>query len=250
MNEQQDPKPTARDTESIGNSNNVQNDRKGILNDNLRQRAAKRLLRVTFQNNDVICYKNATTTFTESLKRIGLENIQKLGLEVAHVPLVGKVFYPKYKAWMKAVGGGWYVMVQSDTDQKLRQLMSIRQQLNLDFKTEIGTDFKTSNIKEFKKTRNKNTSLLVKFPDGNYIGGENPINTYIETIQKIGVSALWSKHLELSNKPLFTREKQYNGQIMLEDNLWLTVPSLTKDKIKYLKVISAIMNVKIEITIS
>lgn len=204
-----------------------------FIDDNIRQRSKKRMLRVSFANNKVICYKNATITFTEILKRIGLEEVQKLNLEVAHIPLVGKHFFPKYARWMKPVGDGWYVMIQSDTDQKLRQLLSIKQQLNWDIKVEIGTDFETDSTKLFQKSAKVKSDLLVKFPNGDYVGSENVLRTYVDALTKIGLDKLFIKNLNVAGKPLFTKEKRYNGQVQLENSSWLTVPPLTKIKLRH-----------------
>ena len=214
-----------------------------------KHRAPKRLLRVTFPDGKELCYKNATVTFMETLRRIGIEKLQTIDLVCSHIPLIGKEFYPKFKAYQKELGNGWYVMTQSDTDQKFRQLLSIKQQLNLDIKIEMGTDFETDKCKMFQKSKKMSNCLLVKFPDGEYVGGQNPIDTYIEALKKIGFETLLKRNVQIAGKQLITSSKMYNGQVEIESNKWLTIPGLTKEKIKSLRVIGSYMHLDLEITL-
>ena len=52
-----------------------------MKNNNLRQRARKKLLRVTCPNGKVICHKSVTMTFIDVLKEIGSCHFDKLSLE-------------------------------------------------------------------------------------------------------------------------------------------------------------------------
>ena len=112
----------------------------------------------------------------------------------------------------------------------------------------MGTDFITSDAKVVKQKK-KNIKLLVKFPDGEYVGGENPIDTFIDTIWKIGVEEVKRRGMEYCGKPLITTVKQYNGQIQVGENRWLTIPPQTKDKAKMLVVINAVMRLNLEVSI-
>lgn len=219
------------------------------MEDHLRQRSKKYLLRVTFPNGKVICHKSATMTFIDALVEIGSENFDKISLEFCRLQLLSKEIYPKYKEWMKPVCDGWYANIQSDTRLKYMQLLSIKQQLNLDMEVEMGTDFITSDVKVVQKKKKSTNKLLVKFPDGEYIGGENPIDTYLETIWKIGIDELKRKDFEYMGKPLITFAKQYNGQVQVGEHRWLTVPPTTKEKYKILRMISSTMRLKLEISL-
>ncbi len=219
------------------------------MNKDLRQRAKKSLLRVTFPDGKVICHKSATMTFIEALVTIGSSNFENITTENCHLPLLSKEIYPKFKDWMKPVCDGWFVNAQSDTGQKYMQLMSIKSQLNLNIEVEIGTDFITSDEKIVQKTKKRDNKLLVKFPNGEYIGGENPINTFLDTIWTIGVDEIKRKELEYCGKPLITFAKLYNGQVQVGENRWLTIPSQTKDKLKMLRVISLALRLNLEVSI-
>ena len=219
------------------------------MEENYRQRAKKNLLRVTMPSGKVICHKSATMTFIETLVEIGSENFDKITTENCRLPLLSKEIYPKYKDWMKPVCDGWYANMQSDTGQKYMQLVSIKTLLGIDMEVEMGTDFITSDAKVVQKQKKKDKKLLVKFPDGEYVAGDNPIDTFIDTIWKIGVEEVKRRGIEYSGKPLITTVKQYSGQVQVDANRWLTIPPQTKDKAKMLVVINAVMRLNLEVTI-
>lgn len=218
-------------------------------NNTLRLRDSKKKLRVTMPNGKVICHKSATLTLIDVLTEIGSENFDKIKTENCHLPLLSKEIYPKYKEWMKPVIDGWYINAQSDTGQKYMQLMSIKSQLGLNMEIELGTDFITSDKKVEQKSKKRDNKLLVKFQDGDYIGEVSPIDTFINTIWKIGIEEIYRKEIEISGKRLITSTKTYNGQVQVNTNRWLTVPNSTKDKYKSLRIIAAYMHLNLEVSI-
>ncbi len=217
------------------------------MDENVRQRKLRRLLRVTFSDGKELCYKSATMTFVDALKMIAPERFHDVKLENCHLPLISQELYPRFKKWMKPIGEGWYVNTQSDSDQKYMQLVSIKQQLGLDWKIEVGSVFTPSEDKVPQRKKREAQKLKVKFPDGTCICDANPVDTFMHTIEKIGVETLMRKGAQYSGKPLITPTKQYNGQIEIGDKLWLVIPPQTKDKLKTLKIISATMRLDLEI---
>ncbi len=219
------------------------------MENSLRQKAKKKLLRVTMPSGNVICHKSVTMTFIDVLKEIGSENFDRINLEIGHYPLLSKEIFPKFKDYMKPVVDGWYVNIQSDTDQKYLQLNSIKEELWLAMDIEVGTDFITSDVKVAQKGKKKTDKLLVKFPDGEFVGGENPIDTFLECIWKIGVEEIFRKGLQYKDKPLITTRQQYNSQVQIGKDYWLTIPPQTKDKFKMLRILDAVMRLKLEVSI-
>ena len=217
------------------------------MEEKLRQRAKKNKLRVTFPDGKVICHKNATMTFVDTLKEIGTENFEKIKMEHCHLPLLSRIIYPQFEQWMKPICNGWYVNAQSDTAQKFLQLASIKNQLNLDIIIEMGSDYITSEEKVVQKPKKRDNKLLVKFPDGEFVGEDNPIDTFLQTIWKIGIDEIMRKEIAYSGKPLITLSKQYNGQVEVGKNRWLMIPPQTKDKYKMLRVISSLMRLNLEV---
>lgn len=129
------------------------------------------------------------------------------------------------------------------------QLHSIKEQLELQMEVEMGTDFITSDAKVIQKTKKRDNKLLVKFPDGEYVAGENPINTLLDAIWKIGPEIIRRKELMFKDKLIVTYSKKYNGQVQVGQDLWLTVPNMTNDKYKMLRVISSSLRLNLEISI-
>ena len=213
------------------------------------KRAKKRLIRVTFEDGKSICYTSTTMTFMEALRRIGVERLLSVDFKVSSIPFITQTKYPKYEKYQKELVRGWYVMTQSDSGQKFRQLLAIKDLLGLDFKVELGDDFETDKVKTFQKAKKSKGALLVKFPDGEYIGGENPIDTYKETIQKIGIEELKRRHIELGGKPLIAHTDVTKSYTEIASGTWLAIPSTTKEKAKYLNIIGLCMHISIEVTI-
>ena len=128
------------------------------MDENVRQRKLRRLLRISFPDGKVLCFKSATMTFVEALSMIGSERFQEVKLESYHLPLISQEIYPRFKEWMKPIGDGWYVNTQSDSDQKYMQLVSIKQQLGLDWKIEVGSTSVTLRTATSKKLRSIRTT--------------------------------------------------------------------------------------------
>lgn len=51
-----------------------------------RGRAKKKLLRVTFPNGKVLCYKNTTGTMIATMQELGVDIMSKVKLELCHLP--------------------------------------------------------------------------------------------------------------------------------------------------------------------
>lgn len=220
-----------------------------MKDEQIRTRAKKKLIRVTFPDGEVICYNNATSTMIAALNKIGSDKFPAIKLELCHLPLLSKEIYPQYKEWMKPVGDGWYLNAQSNSDNKYLQLRAISDQLSLGLIVELGTDFETQiNPNRGKKIRTKD-KLLVKFPDGEYVANDSALDTYLETIWKLGIDDIMRKHLTWGGKDLVTTNQLANGQIQVGERRWVMVPSITKDKAKLLRVVAAMLHVKLEITI-
>ena len=214
-----------------------------------RVRAKKKLIRVTCPNGKVICYNNTTSTMINVLTEIGSDKFPAINLELCHLPLLSKEIYPQYKEWMKPVCDGWYLNAQSNSDSKYLQLRSINEQFSLGLNIELGTDFETEKkpIKE-KKSRTKD-KLLVKFPDGEYVGNDSAMETFLEVVWKLGIDDIMRKNLTWGSNSLITTSKVINSQVQVGENRWIIVPSTTKDKVKLLRVIMALLHTNLEITI-
>lgn len=213
-----------------------------------RDRARRKLLRVTFPNRKVLCYKSTTDTMIATMQELGDDVIANIKLQSCHLPLLSKEIYPKYKEWMKPVCNGWYLNTQSNSDTKFLQLNAINEQLSLGLKIELGEDFiAQDNPNKEKRTRTKG-EILVKLPDGQCFANNSITNTFLELIREIGIDKIKQKELTWCGKPLITTSKMFNGQVRIDNERWIIVPNTTKDKVKLLRVIGAMLRINMEIT--
>lgn len=214
-----------------------------------RSRAKKKLLRVTFPNGKVICYNNATSTMIAVLNEIGEDRLSSIKLELCHLPLLSKEIYPKYQKDMKPICKGWYVNAQSNSDTKFLQLMSINEQLHLGLKIELGTDFDTTEKLEREKKARGRGKLLVKMPDGEYIANDSALETFLEVIWNLGIEDIRKKELSWCGNPLITSKKMVYNQVQIDSDRWIIVPNTTKEKVKLLRVIGAMLHIKMDINV-
>ena len=213
-----------------------------------RDRARRKLLRVTFPNRKVLCYKSTTDTMIATMQELGDDVIANIKLQSCHLPLLSKEIYTRYKEWMKPVCNGWYLNTQSNSDTKFLQLNAINEQLSLGLKIELGEDFiAQDNPNKEKRTRTKG-EILVKLPDGQCFANNSITNTFLELIREIGIDKIKQKELTWCGKPLITTSKMFNGQVQIDNERWIIVPNTTKDKVKLLRVIGAMLRINMEIT--
>ena len=213
-----------------------------------RDRARRKLLRVTFPNGKVLCYKSTTDTMIATMQELGDDVIANIKLQSCHLPLLSKEIYPKYNHRMKPVCNGWYLNTQSNSDTKFLQLNAINEQLSLGLKIELREDFVAQdNPNKEKRTRTKG-EILVKLPDGQCFANNSITNTFLEVIREIGIDKIKQKELTWCGKPLITTSKMFNGQVRIDNERWIIVPNTTKDKVKLLRVIGAMLRINMEIT--
>ena len=213
-----------------------------------RGRAKKKLLRVTFPSGKVICYKSTTDTMVAVLQELGEDVISKIELELCHLPIVSKEIYPKYRKWMKPICDDWYINTQSNSDSKFLELKSIIDQLSLNLKLELGADLDAEDKPDKEKRTKSKDKLLVKFPDGQYFANNSTLDTFLEVVWEIGIDNIKRKDLSWGGNPLITTSKMFNNQVQVDSQRWIIVPNSTRDKIKLLRVIGAMLHINMEIS--
>lgn len=220
-----------------------------MKNENRRTRAKKKLLRVTFPDGVEICYKNATSTMIATLNKIGEDKFPLIKLKLCHLPMLSREIYPKYKKYMKPVCEGWYLNAQSNSDSKFLQLSAINDLLDLGLKIELGDDFETQEEPKKEKRSKTKDKLLIKMPDGEFVANDSTIETFLEAVWLLGIDDIRKKELSWGGNPLITTTKLYNNQIQVDKDRWIIVPNTTRDKVKLLRVIGAMLHIKMEVNI-
>lgn len=218
------------------------------MTNEIRGRAKKKLLRITFPDGKMICYKSATDTMVAVLNELGPDVISKITLELCHLPLVSKEIYPKYKDWMKPLCNGWYLNAQTDSATKLMQLKSINDQLNLGLVIELSPDFEPQEAPAKEKRSKVKERLFVKLSDGYCITGNSSAETFLQVIRQIGVDNIMRKELSWGGNPLISATQKLKRQIKIDNNRWIVVPSTNREKIRLLRVIGAMMHFEMEIS--
>lgn len=211
----------------------------------LRGRAKPKKLRVRFPDGVEFCYSSAKETFLETLRKIGGRRLSAVKFEVCHLPMFSKTVYELYKDFMEPVGDGWYVNTQGDTYNKYVQLKTINEQLNLGLEIDMSENFKGQRVSRGSKGM---AVLEVTLPDHTVIGEENTTDTFMQCIWHLGVDNVRNLNLQHGGKDLITTAKLYRGQVQVDVDRWLVVPAALKDKVKILRVISAMLHIKMDIT--
>lgn len=218
-----------------------------LVADEMRLRSQTKRIRVEFPDGAVFCDKSTTQTLIKSLQHIGLERVASAKLEVSHVPLVAQSIAKSYEKWIKPIGNGWFVMLQSDSDQKYRQLLSLNEKLQLGMKLEMNADLTPLTDDKYKEKikRGKKKHIAITLPDGTAIKE----NAYVKIICQIGSDKIARTNLKAGSKRLITSTQQYSNQVNVGNNCWLTVPTLCKDQYKILKIVSSITRTPFKIEI-
>ncbi len=94
-------------------------------------------LKIIFPDGRVIQEKRAVETFRKFVMEVGAEQVRSLGIKQCKVPLVSNTLDSKYKRTQKPLGNGWFLMTNSNTYTKKRDIERIAIAFGIDIKVEI-----------------------------------------------------------------------------------------------------------------
>lgn len=94
-------------------------------------------LRITFSDGRVIQESQAAETFRRFVMEVGPERVRSLGMKQCKIPLISNTLDKKYQRAQKTVGNGWYLMTNSNTLTKKRDIERIARELNIKIKVDI-----------------------------------------------------------------------------------------------------------------
>lgn len=218
------------------------------FDEGLRKRSHRKKLKVTLPDGTIICGTTATDTYLETLRTVEPDRLATVGLEIGHQNIFSRELYPKYDGWMKPLRDGWYVNMQSDTQQKYLQLKIINNKLQLGLKVEMADDFVESKRQPRAKFKRNVGGLSVIFPDGMVIKDSDSQSTFIKAARRVGLDLIQRKGIQYQGKPLVASTRLSNHHISVADK-WLLVPNNTKDKAKCLISMSAIMRLGLKVAV-
>ena len=191
-------------------------------------RAKKKKLRVVFPDGTIICFKNATTTYIEAIKKIGPEVFASAGLEIGYLPVVSTECYERYKKYMMPLTDGWWVNTQSDSSQKYLQLRSVKTKLGLDYEVQLAEEFDEYNEAATQKSR-KQDLICVYYSEDEFIHAPHNEDVFVKTVERIGAERIMHRCIEFLGKEVVTRYNKYPKQRKLDCGLWVTIPQSSKD---------------------
>lgn len=94
-------------------------------------------LKITFADGTVLQERNAAETFVAFVRKVGVERVRSLGLKQSKIPLVSNTIDKKYGDKQKPLGNGWYLMTNTSTKSKLKDIEYIAKAFNIRIKVDI-----------------------------------------------------------------------------------------------------------------
>lgn len=214
-----------------------------------RQRAQRKRIQVTFPDNTKYCFNNAVDTVIATLRKIGPERFPEIKLTRNHHRLISTEAYPELKEYMKEISPGWFYNIQSNTDEKFRQLELINETLRLGLELQKGTELQILNAAE-RGPKSKKKRLSVTFEDDVVIEFESHKSTFQKCVEIIGPEKIPS-NWRLHGYPFIYRgtQRTANNQVQVAENIWLTIPNTSKEAFSALQVLNSSLqlNLKIEL---
>ncbi len=75
-----------------------------------------------------ICHSRVSMTFAEVIEKIGIDRVKSLDMVSRGIPIIATVKHPVYN---QITSGNYYIMTNTNTDQKIAQLKEIKRRLNI-----------------------------------------------------------------------------------------------------------------------
>lgn len=94
-------------------------------------------LKIIFADGAVIQERNAAETFVAFVRKVGVERVRSLGLKQCKIPLVSNTIDKKYGDKQKPLGNGWYLMTNTSTQSKLKDIEAIAKAFDIKVKVDI-----------------------------------------------------------------------------------------------------------------
>lgn len=94
-------------------------------------------LKITFADGTVIQERNAAETFVAFVRKVGVERVRSLGLKQCKIPLVSNTIDKKYGDKQKPLGNGWYLMTNTSTQSKLKDIEAIAKAFDIKVKMDV-----------------------------------------------------------------------------------------------------------------
>jgi hypothetical protein len=222
-------------------------------------------LRVTFPDGTIIWHQAAINTFIETLRKIGLERIPRVGIIRSGYNIVSKDMRPPVpgRIWQHE-SDGWYIYSNTSNSMKIEDLRKISNYFGLNLIIEEG---KPGQMPVEVPTYDKNTLDAIPITphntndtkgrdlritvNGKVFESKNAIQTFIEALKYIGLDEVAKVGIHCAGYNLVdTKERKDDGKRwqQQEGDKWVYVYFSNPTKALYLFQIAEYLklNIKIE----
>ena len=209
-------------------------------------------IRVTYPDNESICYRNAINTVIEVLKRVDPTRYPEIPIESSGRRLITNQVHEDDDRYKKQIcDGWWYINKFSNTYTRVAHLRTIKKVLNLDITIESGSNFEITNIPENNNIRRRPQRLCATFEDGYILDNDNVITVFRDFIYHVGVDnvAQRCQNIQWRREPFIMTTNRNNNRAQLGEYRWFLEPTNAKEAKKILTIISISCNVNCTIEI-
>lgn len=196
------------------------------------------ILRVELADGTVLEHKNVSTTYCETIKSIGPEEISILGICHAGVNIVSRELDFKYADYQRSIGDGWYVMTNSSTLSKYQDLKRIIEEYGINMRVILVPLDAAQLTDPEKETREK---IKVFFPDGRIIQPYKVYQALVAVVEYAGAERVQALNIMCCGDNLILKRPSppYEKQCKPVEGGWLcNTYSGTPTKYKQIREIS------------
>ena len=209
-------------------------------------------LKVEYPNGKVLDYDSVANTYVEVITDFYPELIAEMGIEHAGVNIVSRTLDDKYGKYQRLIDGGWYVMTNSSTEAKKRDIQTISDELGLDLKVSIisldGGEFIPE---QFESKESKGwTKVKITYPDGRVSIPHVAFEALVEVVKYAGPQRVRDLHLNyfegefICRKP--SKDKYVKACKPVGDGWLVNTCSSSARKVQQIEEISNSLNLGIQ----
>ena len=174
------------------------------LNGAPRKKTKAVILQVTFPDGRIIKHRRASLTYIETIQALGPKDVHDINIRHAGVNIVADHPDEKYKDCQHKIMGGWYIMTNTSTPQKMADLKTIAEQLEEDIKIELVPIEKVPHrSKNSSKGRQK---IRLVFPDGRTIQPNKVADAIFEVVKFAGMERVFDLNIDVGGMNMILPE--------------------------------------------
>lgn len=143
------------------------------------------------------------------------------------------------------------VKILETSNEERRQLAALAEELSTLSKETRRWLSKTQHRRKASSKKSPPTKLKVTFPDGTIFYEEKAVNTFVKTLQYIGLEQISQlSSIRMSGRPLVSTEMDNPGrQVRKIDGYFVETHSNTREKARILKHIARTLDINMSVTI-